>query len=561
MNRSIKWLPWSERSFKKAQDDRRPVLLSISATWCHWCHVMDDNTFSNETVIDTINDQFIPIRIDNDKRPDINRRYNMGGWPSVAFLTPSKKVITGTTYEPPDTLLKLLNEVSDYFQQNGDTLIQDGVQIKKKESKTGDRIPANVVDVFIEQAKNDFDKTHGGFGFSPKFPFIDALGLLLEVGYKKKEDELTNIVVTTLKKMASGDIFDKISGGFFRYATKKDWSIPHYEKMLEDNSKLLSLFIKTYQIKEEPLLLTTAIHIFDYLNSVLRGDKGFFGSQDADEKFYISDASSRAEMEAPRIDKTVFMDWNALAISSFLLFSAVAKSKEASALALETLDNISNAAFSNKFGFMHYIDKAEPSITGLLEDNALMIEAHIDAYEETGNEDYIESASSIASLMIENLWDKESMIFIDNTENDIEAGSKVLPSIVDNSISALALIRLGRLLEDDELISYALSALEYFQEDYGDYGLIAASYGISVNSLQKQPIDISFVGDIYEIGALLKEIRLKYLPGLIIRRGRLAEERIGSEESGVYICVNKKCFPPAKTIDQLLKTLDEVKTQ
>src|SRR5579875_2547188 len=237
----IAWRPWEAATFAQAQAEDKPILLAISAVWCHWCHVMDETSYSDPEVIETINERFIPIRVDNDRRPDVNARYNMGGWPTTAILTPEGDPITGGTYIPPSQLKRTLDQVAELYKTHKAEIAERIKQLEPKAApppgSVGDLHP-NMVARVVEEIADGFDPEYGGFGYEPKFPQTDALELLL-LEYRRSralgspDERLYNMLAKTALGMARGGMYDHVEGGFFRYSTTRDWSVPHFEKMAE----------------------------------------------------------------------------------------------------------------------------------------------------------------------------------------------------------------------------------------------------------------------------------------------------------------------------------------
>src|SRR6195256_3333027 len=286
--REINWHEWSESAFDEAGKLDRPILLSISAVWCHWCHVMDETTYSNQGVIDMINREYLPIRVDNDLRPDINQRYNMGGWPTTAFLTSTGEILTGATYLPPDQMADALARVSTYYRTHRPEIASRVLEGKKRSGSAVARAAGSlddaIVDEVLDAVKNSYDAEYGGFGSAPKFPQTDAILMLLEQAQLRSDPELRSMAVHTLQQMAGGGTSAHVEGGFFRYSTTQDWSVPHFEKMLEDHGALVNALALTGQAE----ILDDAVR---YLDQVLRDPKTglYAGSQDADEHYYSMD--------------------------------------------------------------------------------------------------------------------------------------------------------------------------------------------------------------------------------------------------------------------------------
>ncbi|MGH7877601.1 MAG: DUF255 domain-containing protein, partial [Candidatus Dormibacteraceae bacterium] len=314
----IPWRTWGEAAFLEAAAQNRPILLSISAVWCHWCHVMDETTYSDPEVQRLIQDRYLPVRIDRDLRPDIDLRYNMGGWPTTAFLTPSGDVLTGTTYLPPADMASAANRVADFYLTHrleieskaagADTPAAPEPEVSSLELDQG------AVTRVVEGFAASFDAEFGGFGLAPKFPQPEALSLLAERALVTSSSRLMDMARSSLSAMAAGGMYDHIEGGFFRYSTTRDWSVPHYEKMLEDHAGLIEALALTGQAE----ILDGAA---DYLvTTLLDPSSGLFaGSQDADERYYGEDAEGRARLPAPAVDRRIYVSWNAALAVAFLL--------------------------------------------------------------------------------------------------------------------------------------------------------------------------------------------------------------------------------------------------
>ena len=342
----IGWSEWGGDAFDRAQREDKPVLLGISAVWCHWCHVMDETSYSDPAVIQLINDRFVPVRVDNDQRPDINARYNMGGWPTTAFLTPDGEVMAGMTYVPPDQMRDVLQQVSTYYKDNKASIqekIADIVANRERASANADGEAELSDQIFrdaLHAAVDQYDPVYGGFGNEPKFPHTEAIDLLLHAYLRDADRDALHMARKTLEYMTGGGTYDQEWGGFYRYSTKRDWSVPHYEKMLEDNALLLRNLTKLYRITGDATHRRAIEFTIEYLDRWL-GDAAtgaFYGSQDADEEFYPLPAAERATREPPYVDRTVYTSWNAMAVSAYLEASWTLGRPELRERALRALD-------------------------------------------------------------------------------------------------------------------------------------------------------------------------------------------------------------------------------
>ena len=300
----IDWFEWGEEAFARAAAEDKPILLDIGAVWCHWCHVIDRESYENPAIAKIISDNFVAVKVDRDERPDVDSRYQsaisaisrQGGWPLTGFLLPDGKPFYGGTYFPPEDQMgrpgfrRVLLAVADSFRTKRADLeraansISDAVA--QAEAFAGARadFDAGVVDAQIASVTQLFDIRNGGFGESPKFPHSSAVDLILERYQQTKGKHLLAIAETTLEKMARGGVYDQLAGGFHRYSVDERWLVPHFEKMSYDNSELLKNYLHGWQVTQNPALRETAEGIIGWVNEVLSDQQqgGFYASQDAD---------------------------------------------------------------------------------------------------------------------------------------------------------------------------------------------------------------------------------------------------------------------------------------
>ncbi len=315
MHQPVRWHEWGQEAFDLATRENKPILLDIGAVWCHWCHVMDRESYESPEVAAIINENFIAVKVDRDERPDVDSRYQsavqaisgQGGWPLTAFLTPEGKPFYGGTYFPPHDhqgrpsfKRVLLTLAQAYKEKHADVLESaESVMgaISQAESFTGKSgsLRPELIDKIVESAVKLFDAEHGGFGASPKFPHPSALDLLMQrvvdmkAESKDEKDEqvrasLLNIVSTTLEKMAQGGVYDHLAGGFHRYSVDEHWVVPHFEKMAYDNSELLKNYVHGYQVTGNDFFAWVAKDMIRWMDEWLTDQEhgGFYASQDAD---------------------------------------------------------------------------------------------------------------------------------------------------------------------------------------------------------------------------------------------------------------------------------------
>ncbi|HJT69412.1 MAG TPA: thioredoxin domain-containing protein, partial [Terriglobales bacterium] len=304
MHQPIQWHEWGDEAFEKAKRENKPILLDIGAVWCHWCHVMDRESYEDPEIAQIVNERFVAIKVDRDERPDIDSRYQVsvqaisgqGGWPLTGFLTPDGRPFYGGTYFPPHdhygrpSFRRVLLAISDAFREKkGDVLEQAGLvegAIAHAESftgKTGELSP-KVIQEIVESAVKMFDETYGGFGNAPKFPHPSILDLLIDQYMRSCNQQLRTVFTVTLEKMARGGVYDQLAGGFHRYSVDERWIVPHFEKMSYDNSGLLENYVHAYQATRDKFFAEVARDIIRWMGEWLsdREHGGFYASQDAD---------------------------------------------------------------------------------------------------------------------------------------------------------------------------------------------------------------------------------------------------------------------------------------
>jgi uncharacterized protein YyaL (SSP411 family) len=301
----VDWHEWGEEAFARARNEDKPILLDIGAVWCHWCHVIDRESYENPEIAALINQHYVAVKVDRDERPDVDARYQsaisaisgQGGWPLTGFLLPDGRPFFGGTYFPPDDAMgrpgfrRILLAISETYHSRRAEVDQSATSlaeaVAKAETFQGARgaVAAGVVDEMLDSIVRQFDLRNGGFGRAPKFPHPSALDLIAERMQATGEKHLRTVLETTLRKMARGGVYDHLAGGFHRYSVDEHWGVPHFEKMAYDNSQLLANYVHGYQVTGSVMYREVAEGIIGWVDAVLSdraGRGGFYASQDAD---------------------------------------------------------------------------------------------------------------------------------------------------------------------------------------------------------------------------------------------------------------------------------------
>ncbi|PWU12369.1 MAG: thioredoxin domain-containing protein [Terriglobia bacterium] len=302
----VDWFPWGEEAFRKARTEDKPIFLSIGYSTCHWCHVMERESFENEDIAALVNREFVPIKVDREERPDVDRIYMTfvqattggGGWPMSVWLTPDLKPFYGGTYFPPEQRWNhpgfgsVLTQLAHVWRNDRQRVLESAREIVEQLQKTvsvsqGSRAHSAVDHAVLESGffafRRSFDSRLGGFGDAPKFPRPSVHNFLVRYYARTRNQEALDMVLLTLREMAKGGMHDQLGGGFHRYSVDERWFVPHFEKMLYDQAQLALSYLEAFQITADPIYAETARDIFDYvLRDMTDEGGGFYSAEDAD---------------------------------------------------------------------------------------------------------------------------------------------------------------------------------------------------------------------------------------------------------------------------------------
>ena len=301
MTNPVDWYPWRKKAFKKAKKKDLPIFLSIGYSTCHWCHVMEEESFTDQEIAEILNENFVSIKVDREERPEIDKLYmevckvmtGSGGWPLSIFMTPDKKPFYAATYIPKNDkygrrgLLSILPQIKKLWDSQREKLLSTANEVVNHLNKNESFDKVDIDERAIEKAAGIldriYDKKYGGFGNSPKFPMPHYLLFLLHYAKNSNNDKYLNMVETTLQNMRAGGIYDQLGQGFHRYSTDQKWEVPHFEKMLYDQALLIYTYLETYRETNKNFYRDIVEEIIDYLKrDMLSETGGFYAAEDAD---------------------------------------------------------------------------------------------------------------------------------------------------------------------------------------------------------------------------------------------------------------------------------------
>jgi len=551
----VQWREWGEAAFAEAKAQDKPVLLGISAVWCHWCHVMDrgipgdavhTGVYSNPQIAEFINTHFIPIRVDNDQRPDVNARYNMGGWPTTCFLTPDGDLIYGATYLAPVQMRQLLQRVLQVWRDEREEILkqikQTDAQREARAASTQMTLNANVLPV--EQIINDvagaiirgYDRRNGGLGDGQKFPMSDAWALLMALYAQSGNAQLLNMVAQTLIAMGSRGMYDLVAGGWFRYSTTPDWSVPHFEKMLEDHARLLPVYAHAIQLcrragrqDDAQALTKIAEQSLSYLTTtLLRDEPGltyFAGSQDADENYYMLSRQERAQVQPPFIDWRLYADWNALMVSALLEMDILLGQGSYADLAVRIWRTLVERCVNSNSSVVHSLVPEEGemrhgSLSGQLGDQAALARACLDLaqHQPAMAGQALAVARQLIDFAMHALHAPEGGFYDTPADPNAQGMLRLrIRPIFDNCTMAEALLTFGYLTDELAWGQVAGAALAAFVSEYKRYREHAAPYTLAVMRAAQPPDEIMIIGRGEEVMPFVRAAYAEYAPWRVVR--------------------------------------------
>ena len=568
---TIAWREWGEGAFEDSKAEGKPVLLTLGATWCHWCHVMDETAYSDERVIGLVNSRFIPVRVDVDQRPDISLRYNQGTYPSVVFLTGDGQFLAGRPYTPADEMVAVLEQVS-----SGEALPQR--EPSSGRTQAAEAGPSGATVEAVQERLTDlYDEEFGGFGAEPKQPPWEALQFLLARYGMTGDRDTLHMAETTLQGMWHG-IYDRKDQGFFRYSVSRDWKVPHYEKMLVSNASLAMAYLEAFKITRRPVYKAAIDGILEYIQGTLfTAEEGLlFASQDADEPFYQMSWKDRDANTAPPIDRTFYAGWNALAAQALLQAGDVLGVPAYGRKAAGVLEKLWWESWTSSGGLRRRVGVPEDTAPALA-DQVYFLRAWLALYQSTGQRDALDRAVEVGATVQELFGAAEGGCYDSTPPKSFEAGilTREQP-VLENSCLAEALQALAYLTGDSTYRERAAAALRIFEpvvpgksylgshssrrmeEDEEALFLPAGAAWGRAKSLEAEGlVSLVLVGDSSSAG--YRQMHRAALRAAVAHRvvQPLDWERDGDqirglgfparEEPALYVCMGERCLAPITT--------------
>ncbi len=511
----VNWLAWGEEAFEIAKQENKPVFLSIGYSTCHWCHVMEEESFDNEDVAKHMNESFICIKVDRELHPDVDTYYmtavmmmqGHGGWPMSSFLTPDRKPFFGGTYFQPAQFIALMSRVNDVWKNQTNDILEQSNAISQQVSgamearQSLNEIGTNVIDLTAQTIMNHYDSYHGGFGQAPKFPNEPYLYFLLEYAAYSGKSDVLDAVVNTLHIQSCGGIYDQIAGGFHRYATDPNWLIPHFEKMLYNQANLSCVFAQAYSLTRAPDFKRVTCETLDYVIREMTNDEGgFYSATDADSegeeglffiwdkkeiKALLSEEDAKEFIELYQVTEAGnFEGKNILNLSQPLENTAKEKNIE--------YDELIDRLASNKQTLWEYREKRIPPIRDdkiITAWNAMMIKTFAYVGQEFNQQHYIDVAINAANYILKNNMTSNGQL-----SRSSLTGQASIPALQeDYAYLAEALLQIYDATIDrhwlDKASTLTNEMLEQFWDE-GNGGLFMSSQG-KENLLPSSPKEIN----------------------------------------------------------------------
>jgi len=646
----VQWYEWGTEALAKAKAENKLILVSIGYSACHWCHVMERESFENHEVAEVMNQHFICIKVDREERPDIDQIYmyaiqlmtGSGGWPLNCICLPDQRPIYGGTYFRKQDWINILENVAGLWANEPDKAIQYAERLTSGIRDSEKIIAVDAKETYththlneiVDPWKRHFDIGFGGYNRAPKFPLPNNWIFLLRYGFLNDDESVFTAVCHTLEEMSRGGIYDQIGGGFARYSVDDKWHVPHFEKMLYDNAQLISLYAEAYQCTKFDSFKKTIVETIDWVLDEMTSPEGlFYSALDADSegvegKFYVWDKSEfdkilgedanligeyynvtedgnweeeqtnilrktiadddliakydinaeilydklqtakakllevRNKRIRPGLDDKCLTAWNAMMIKGLADAAAVLNHDLYYRNALNAANFILNNLKAEKGGLYRNYKNGKATITAFLDDYAFVIDALIALYEYDFDEKWINEAKSLTDYVLANFTDTESPMFFYtsiDSETLIARKHEVMDNVIPaaNSVMAQNLKKLSLLFDLDNYAEKASEMLAAVHPKIKAYGSAYSNWSIQLLNEVYGINEIAITG--LETDIIKLELSNHYIPNKITLGGTKSNLPLlkgkQSNETKVYICRNKVCQLPVKTVEEALEYL------
>ncbi len=578
----VDWYPWGEEAFEKARRENKPIFLSIGYSTCYWCHMMERDSFELTDVAEALNRDFVSIKVDREEHPDVDRIYmeavigmsGHGGWPMSVFLTPDLKPFFGGTFFWRAQFLDLLARINEAWKNEPAKVREAGQQLfahlNRKEPVAGQgTIQTEPLREAFRELQQGFDPTHGGFGPAPKFPHSMGISLLLRIHRRSGNKEALEMAKKSLDGMAEGGIYDRIGGGFHRYATREDWNDPHYEKMLYDNALLAMTYLEAFQVTQNKTYAQVVSQTFDYiLREMTDREGGFYSAQDAGEvgkegDYYRLSKEERPRHEPPHKDDKILTSWNGLMIASLARGYQPLGDERYLAAAQRAARFIQSKLYRDKKLLRRYRD-GDARYDGTVDDYAFLIHGLLALYESDFDRGWLDWATELQKKQDEDFWDESGgYFFTPPGEKRLivrgkETNDGATPS--GNSIAALNLLRLHGLTYErkyldraDRLFGFLAGFLAKYPAGYAQ-ALIAADYRLDRS---KEVVVAGKVND-PKLKEAVEKICRMFLPNKVLIIGEVPGKPMINNLPTFYICENQTCKAPTTDWETARKLLGDI---
>ncbi len=651
----VNWMPWGDAAFDKAEAENKLVLVSIGYSSCHWCHVMEHESFENEEVANLMNEKFVCIKVDREERPDVDQVYmnavqlmtnGGGGWPLNCFTLPDGRPVYGGTYFRKGEWMQLLENLAYQYEKSPEKTIQyaenltNGVQQSELITiqKEGVVFEAAILDEMMASWKPNFDTKKGGNKTTDarqiKFPIPNNYDFLMQYAYHNQDSVVMNHVDFSLEKMAFGGIYDQVGGGFARYSTDPNWKVPHFEKMLYDNAQMVSLYSLAYQRTKSPLYKHVVYQTLEWVYREMMTPEGsFYSALDADSegeegKFYVWNKDElkttlgddydfaadyynvnmkglwegnyillrdmnntayakknnmtvpaleekvaeinkkllekRSERIRPGLDDKSLTSWNALMLTGFLDAYRAFDDNRFLKAALYNAKWLTKNQLQKDGSLLHTYKNGESKINGFLSDYSLTIQAFIQLYEATFDENYLKDADKMMGYAIAHFFDEKSGMFFFSSDKEgslvarkMEINDNVIPS--SNSSMARALYDLGILLDNTDYKEKATQMLANVFADIPYYGSTYSNWSILALNLTNTYYEVAITGD--EWRAKQQELNNYYIPNKLLMGAEKTSDLALLEgkfmgETTIFVCIEGACKMPTQTVKEALQQMN-----